>query len=645
MSHGGFGGGGGGGGFGASFRKDASVKDHRIAKGTTRRVARYAKPYTGQIAAFLGINVISSLLVVATPLLLQRIIDDGVANQDTRLVIILAAMVAVVAIVEAVLGLVQRWFSSRIGEGLIYNLRTDVFDHVQRQSIAFFTRTQTGSLVTRLNTDVIGAQQAFTSTLSALVSNVVTLTAVLITMLALSWQITLISLAVVPLILLPARRVGRRLAGLRRQSMGYNAEMGSMMTERFNVAGALLVKLFGSPEREHTEFASRAEAVRNIGVKQAMSNRIFFTSLGAMASIATALVYGVGGVLAIREALTVGTLVAFAGLLGRLYGPVTALSNVQVDIMTALVSFERVFEVLDLEPMVKDAPDARLLPEGPIGIGMDDVTFTYPTGADVSLLTLESPSNDREGTTPAKAGEEGVLTKDFGQSTLPKATLKDVTFEVPAGQMVALVGPSGAGKSTITSLITRLYDANEGEVSVGDVDVRELTAESLRGAIGVVTQDSHLFHATIRQNLSYARPDATTEEMWSALDDAQIGTFVRRLPEGLDTVVGDRGHRLSGGEKQRIAIARVLLRGPRIVILDEATAHLDSESEAAVQRALDTAMEGRTSLVIAHRLSTVRAADRIVVLEAGRVVEQGTHAELLALGGLYAELHRTQFAE
>ncbi|HHW82267.1 MAG TPA: ABC transporter ATP-binding protein [Actinomycetales bacterium] len=640
---GGFGGGGGGGGFASSFRKDASVTDHHIAKGTTRRVAGYARPYIGQIVAFLLINVVSSLLVVATPLLLQRIIDDGVVNQDVRLVIILASLVAVVAIVEAVLGLVQRWFSSRIGEGLIYNLRTDVFDHVQRQSIAFFTRTQTGSLVTRLNTDVIGAQQAFTSTLSALVSNVVTLAAVLITMLALSWQITLISLAVVPLILLPARRVGRRLAGLRREAMGYNAEMGSMMTERFNVAGALLVKLFGSPEREHSEFASRAEAVRGIGVKQAMSNRVFFTALGAMASIATALVYGVGGVLAIREALTVGTLVAFAGLLGRLYGPVTALSNVQVDVMTALVSFERVFEVLDLEPMVKDAPDARLLPEGPIGVSLDDVTFTYPSGDEVSLLTLESPKNDRE--PKLDPAPDAPLAKDVGHSSIPKAVLRDVTFDVPAGQMVALVGPSGAGKSTVTSLVTRLYDANEGTVSVGGVDVRHLAAESLRGAIGVVTQDSHLFHATIRENLAYARPDATTEQMWSALDDAQIGTFVRRLPDGLDTIVGDRGHRLSGGEKQRIAIARVLLRAPRIVILDEATAHLDSESEAAVQRALDTAMEGRTSLVIAHRLSTVRAADRIVVLERGAVVEQGTHAELLATGGLYSELHHTQFAE
>nr|NLD40502.1 ABC transporter ATP-binding protein [Actinomycetales bacterium] len=643
MSMRGFGGGGGGAGYASSFRKDASVTQHRIARGTTRRVAGYAKPYLRQIIAFLLINIASSLLVVATPLLLLRIIDDAVDNRDTRLVIILASLVAAVAIVEALLGLVQRWFSSRIGEGLIYDLRTDVFDHVQRQSIGFFTRTQTGSLVSRLNSDVIGAQQAFTSTLSSLVSNVVTLAAVLITMLALSWEITLISLAVVPLILLPARRVGRRLAALRRESMGYNAELGSMMTERFNVAGALLVKLFGTPETEHVEFASRAAAVRDIGVQQAMSSRVFFTALGAMASIATALVYGLGGVLAIQGALTVGTLVAFAGLLGRLYGPVTALSNAQVDVMTALVSFERVFEVLDLQPMVSDAPDARPLPGGPIGIELDHVTFTYPSASEVSLLTLESGRADREPDTPPDP--DAPLTKDFGRSSIDKATLRDVSFDVPAGQMVALVGPSGAGKSTVTSLITRLYDVGEGAVLVGDVDVRGLLSESLRGAIGVVTQDSHLFHATIRQNLGYARPGATTEDMWSALDDAQIGAFIRRLPDGLDTIVGDRGHRLSGGEKQRIAIARVLLRSPRIVILDEATAHLDSESEAAVQRALDTAMEGRTSLVIAHRLSTVRAADKIVVLERGCVAEQGTHSELVARGGLYAELYATQFAE
>lgn len=626
---------GGPGGFASSFRKDSSVKDHKVRKGTMRRVARYGAHHRVKITIFLALTVLSSILVVVTPLLLQRIIDDAIPSGNQSLVIFLASMVAVVAVVEAVLGNAIRWFSASIGEGLIYDLRVEAFDHVQRQSIAFFTRSQTGALVTRLNTDIVGAQQAFTSTLSSLVSNVVTLAAVLATMFALSWQITLVSLIVVPVILLPARRVGSRLAGIRRTSMNLNADMGSMMTERFNVAGALLVKLFGTPERETAQFSQKAGAVRDSGVRFAMTARVFFTALGAMASIATALVYGVGGILAIRDTITVGTLVALAGLLGRLYGPITALSNVQVDVMTALVSFERVFEVLDLQPMVRDADDAVDLPEGPLNIALRDVSFHYPTAEQVALLSLTKPTGaDTEDDDPDDAPSTPEVTENV---------LSNVSFEAEPGQVVALVGPSGAGKSTITSLVTRLYDVTGGSVIVGNTDVRELRSDSLHAAIGVVTQDSHLFHDSIRANLLYAKPEATEDELWRALEMAQVAELVHRLPDGLDTLVGDRGHRLSGGEKQRIAIARVLLRAPRIVILDEATAHLDSESEAAVQEALDTAMEGRTSLVIAHRLSTIRRADRIVVLEDGCVVESGRHSELLAADGLYAELYHTQF--
>ncbi|MEE6273124.1 ABC transporter ATP-binding protein [Georgenia sp. MJ206] len=650
------GGGMGGGGVGRSLRQDASVADHRLAKGTTRRILGYAKPYRAQMALFLVLVVAGALLVVATPLLLQRIIDDGVAEGDRRLVLILASLVAVVAVLEAVLTLVQRWFSSRIGEGLIYDLRTDVFGHVQGQSVAFFTRTQTGSLVTRLNSDVIGAQQAFTSTLSGVVSNVVSVVVVLMTMLALSWQITVVALLIVPALLLPARRVGRRLAGLRREGMALNAELGNRMTERFNVAGALLVKLFGDPEREQQEFSQRAGRVRDIGVRTAMSSRVFFAALGAMASLATALVYGMGGLLAIDGAVSVGTLVAFAGLLGRLYGPVTALSNVQVDVMTALVSFERVFEVLDLEPMVTDADDAVDLPAGALSVELDHVSFRYPRPEEVSLLSLESSggADAAPAATPAAAAEatsegrsiEGVDGAAMAGTADDEAdVIHDITLSVPPGSVLALVGPSGAGKTTLSALVARLYDTTAGTVRLGGVDVRRARQASLHAAVGVVTQDAHMFHDTVRANLVYARPGATEDEIAGALRAAHVDHVIDRLPEGLETVVGDRGHRLSGGEKQRIAIARLLLRSPRVVVLDEATAHLDSESEAAVQRALDEAMTGRTSIVIAHRLSTVRQADSIAVLDRGRVVEQGTHAELLAAGGLYAELYRTQFAD
>jgi ATP-binding cassette subfamily B protein len=608
-----------------SFTRDRSVADRKLAPGTTRRILAYARPYRRLIAGFLALVVFDAMLVVATPLLFRRLIDDGVARGNRGVVVGLALVVAALAVVDAVAGLAQRWFSSRIGEGLIYDLRTQVFGHVLRQPVAFFTRAQTGALVSRLNNDVIGAQQAFTSTLSGVVSNVVSLVLVAGTMLYLSWPITVVSLLLLPLFLWPARRMGARMAALTRESMQLNAELGGRMTERFNVAGALLVKLFGRPTTEDAEFADRAGRVRDIGVRIAMTNRVFFTALTLVASLATAVVYGVGGVLAIGGAVSVGTLIALAALLGRLYGPLTALSNVQIDVMTALVSFERVFEVLDLQPLVADRPGARDLPAGPLAVELDAVGFAYPGADEVSLASLE---------------QVAVADRAAGGKVL-----HDVSLRVDPGQLLALVGPSGAGKTTITSLVARLYDPTEGTVRVGGVDVREVTQESLHARVGVVTQEAHLFHDTVRANLAYAKPEATEEEMVRALRDAQIWDLVASLPEGLDTVVGDRGHRLSGGEKQRIALARLLLKAPGVVVLDEATAHLDSESELAVQRALDGALEGRTAIVIAHRLSTVRAADVIAVVEDGRVVEQGRHAELLARGGLYADLYRTQFSE
>ncbi len=607
-----------------SLSKDQSVKNHKVSRETFRRILAFARPYRRFISAFLVLVVVGSALVVATPLLLQRLVDDGVTPGNRRVVVVLALIVAGLAFVEAAVGLVQRFLSARIGEGLIFDLRTQVFSHVQSQPIAFFTRAQTGALVTRLNSDVVGAQQAFTSTLSSVVSNIVSLVLVTGAMMALSWQITVAALVLLPVFYLPARAVGTKLQALTRESMQLNADLATRATERFNVAGALLVTLFGRPADEDAEFEDRAGRVRDIGVRIAMIGRVFFTSLTLVAALATALVYGVGGWLAISGTLTIGTLLALAALLGRLYGPITALANVRVDVMSALVSFERVFEILDLPSLVTDPDDPVDLPDGPVSVELDGVRFTYPSADQVSLASLETVSSgDREGSGPV---------------------LRGVDLEVRPGQLVALVGPSGAGKTTITSLVARLYDPTEGAVRVGGVDLRSARLKDVHDRIGVVTQDAHMFHDTVRANLLYARPDASDTQLEEALRAAQVWTLVASLPQGLDTVVGDRGHRLSGGEKQRLALARLLLKAPSVVVLDEATAHLDSESEAAVQRALDTALDGRTALVIAHRLSTVRGANLIAVVDGGRIVEKGRHEELLERGGLYAELYRTQFA-
>jgi len=607
-----------------SYRRDESVASHKLAPGTFRRIVGFAKPYRRQIAVFLLLVIFDSILVIVTPLLLRKIIDDGVIPKNQSVVITYAGIAAIVAVVDAGLSLLQRWYSAQVGEGLIYDLRTRVFAHVQRMPIAFFTRTQTGALISRLNSDVIGAQQALTSTLSGVVSNVISLILVAGAMFALSWQVTTLALAILPLFIFPAKYIGRRLSTLTREQMQLNAAMSTTMTERFNVAGALLVKLFGRPKDEDSQFAERAGQVRNIGIKIAMIGRVFFTALMLVASLATALVYGVGGYLAVSGQLTVGTLLALAALLGRLYGPLTSLSNVRVDVMTALVSFERVFEVLDLPSMVAEAERPRQLPSGPQSVEFDHVSFRYPAANEVSLASLE------------------VVARL--ETTTPQTVLHDVSFQVDPGQLVALVGPSGAGKTTTSSLVARLYDVTGGDVRIGGVDVRDLSFESLYDTVGVVTQDSHMFHDTIRANLVYAKPTATEAELVEACKSAQIWDLVESLSDGLDTVVGDRGYRLSGGEKQRLALARILLKAPGVIVLDEATAHLDSESEAAVQMALATALSGRTSIVIAHRLSTIRDADLILVLDEGRIVQRGSHEELLAAGGLYAELYRTQFA-
>ena len=602
-------------------RKDGTQR--AIPKGTWRRIWQFAKPYRAALAVFLALIVADALIAVATPVLAGRVVNDITSNAAVHTVVWIAVLIAILAVVDAVLSFAQRWYSARIGEGLIYHMRTEVFSHVQQMPLAFFTRTQTGALVSRLNNDVLGAQQAFTSTLSGLVSNVVSLVLTAAVMFSLSWQITTLSLVMLPLFVLPARRIGRRLQDITRESYNLNASMNATMTERFNVAGALLVKLFGRTHDETESFRSRAERVRDIGVTSAMYGRAFFVALTLVAALAQALVYGLGGYYAITGQMSAGTVVTLALLLTRLYGPLTALSNARVDVMSALVSFDRVFEVLDLEPMIQDAPDAVKLPSDARSVEFDDVRFSYPTAGEVSLASLE---------------DVAVL-----DHTSSQEVLHGISFRAEPGQMVALVGPSGAGKTTISQLVPRIYDVRSGAVRVGDHDVREVTQASLRARIGVVSQEAHMFHDTIRGNLQHAAPNATEEQILEAVDAAQIGDLVASLPDGLDTVVGDRGYRLSGGEKARLAIARLLLKQPGIVILDEATAHLDSESELAVQRALARALEGRTSLVIAHRLSTVRNADLVLVLDGGRIVESGKHDDLILAGGLYAELYRTQF--
>ncbi len=605
-----------------SLTRDSSVKNTKLKKGTLTRIWEFARPFKFYLFCFLITIVLDALLTVSTPLILRNLIDQGVIPKKYHVVTVLAILVGVLAIADSATNLVGRWFSARIGEGLIYEMRTKVFAHIQTQSIAFFTRTQTGALISRINSDVIGAQNAFTDTLSGVVSNVLTLTLVAGAMFTLSWQITVLSLLLLPAFIYPTKWVGRKIQNLTRESFNTNAEMSSMMTERFNVSGALLVLLYGKRGAESLGFNRRARRVADIGIEIALLNRIFFVSILSVASIATAIAYGVGGHLAISGAITVGSLLAITTLLARLYGPITSLTNVRVDVMTALVSFERVFEVLDLEPMVKDNPGARQIKASKPSVVFNHVEFRYPTADEISLASLEM-----------------VAKKEIVDSGV---VIKDLSFTCAPGTLTAIVGPSGAGKSTISGLIPRLYDVTKGSISIDGIDIKDITLDSLRNEIGVVTQDSHMFHDTIEANLRYANPDATLAQIQSACEAAQMWEFITSLPNGLETIVGERGHRLSGGEKQRLAIARLLLKAPSIVILDEATAHLDSENEGLVQAALEKALVGRTSIVIAHRLSTVQKADQILVLENGYLVESGKHDALVAQGGLYFDLYQRQ---
>ncbi|MFE5173600.1 ABC transporter ATP-binding protein [Streptomyces sp. NPDC056634] len=595
-----------------------------FAPATLRRIAAFARPHRRRIAQFVVLSVVTALTAVATPVLAGHVVNTIVAGKDESTVIRLALLIAVIALAEAGLGLVARWLSANLGEGLILDLRTAVFDHVQRMPVAFFTRTRTGALVSRLNNDVIGAQRAFSNTLSGVVGNVVTLLLTLAVMLTLSWQITLLALVLLPLFVVPARRMGTRMARLQREAAGHNAAMGTRMTERFSAPGATLIKLFGRPGDESAEFAARASRVRDIGVRTAMAQSAFITALTLVSALALALVYGLGGYFAIEGTLDAGAVVSLALLLTRLYAPLTSLAGARVEVMSALVSFERVFEVLDLKPLIDEKPDAREVPEGPVAVEFEDVRFGYPSADKVSLASLEEVAS-----LDTRGGAE---------------VLHGISFRAEPGQTVALVGTSGAGKSTVAQLMPRLYDTDEGAVRIGGVDVRDLTAVSLRETLGMVTQDGHLFHDSVRANLLLARPGASEDDLWDVLRRARLEDLVHSLPDGLDTVVGERGYRLSGGERQRMTIARLLLARQRVVILDEATAHLDNTSEAAVQEALAEALEGRTAVVIAHRLSTIRSADQILVVEDGHIVERGTHETLLAENGRYAELYRTQFA-